>query len=71
MLRKNEAFIARVLAGLPSFAPNLRSSRRSCYNSFAEALKEDNPHFDELRFKIAANMGDNGEALVSNKIDEG
>ena len=71
MLRKNESLIARVIDGLPSFHPNLRAQRRSCYLAFREALKRENPHFDEFRFKMACNMGDNGERIIVNKADEG
>lgn len=71
LTREAYSLIARVLAEMPSFAPNLRAQRRSCYNSFVERLKQDNPRFDEFKFRLAANMGEHGELLATNKADEG
>jgi len=63
--------IASVIAGMPSHAPSLRAARRSCYLSFVEKLSADNPGFDAFRFKLACDMGNDGERLSNNKADEG
>lgn len=64
MLRKNEAFIARVIERMPTHAESLRAGRRACYNSFAAALRAENPKFDQIRFKIACDMGAYGERMT-------
>ena len=50
MTRKHFEFIAATIAAMPSHAPSLRSAKRSCALSFADALAKENPRFDRERF---------------------
>lgn len=69
MLNRNESFIAGVIATMPWHAASLRSGRRSCYNSFVAALRAENPHFNELSFRIASNMGEYGAPILPEECE--
>ena len=56
MRRKDYELIAGVIAGMPAFAPNLRTARDSCARAFAERLATDNPRFDRARFLRACGV---------------
>lgn len=47
------AFIAAVIAAMPSHAASLRAQKSSVANSFAEACARTNPRFDRRRFMKA------------------
>lgn len=52
------AFIASVIASLPTHAPTLRAQQRSTANAFADACEASNPRFDRSRFMRACGLED-------------
>lgn len=47
------AFIADVIRNMPSHAATLRTQKRSCALSFADACGRSNPRFNRARFLTA------------------
>lgn len=56
MQHRHFAFIASVIAEMPSHAPSLRSARQSAAGAFAQALVGSNPNFDRVRFLRACGI---------------
>jgi hypothetical protein len=52
MQHRHYSVIAAIIAEMPTFAPTLRTQKRSCALSFAEALAV-NPNFNRVRFMRA------------------
>lgn len=50
------AFIADVIASMPTHAATLRTQQRSCALSFADACARTNPRFDRARFLSACGV---------------
>jgi hypothetical protein len=50
------AFIAHVIAQMPSHAPSLRAQKDSIARSFADACTRSNAHFDRDRFMAACGI---------------
>ena len=47
------AFIAATIRAMPTHAETLRTQKRSCALSFADACARTNPRFDRRRFMLA------------------
>ena len=58
MQHRHFAFIANVIASLPTHAPSLRAQKSSIASAFAEALVGTNPNFDRARFFTAVGVDD-------------
>ena len=58
MQHRHMAFIANVIAELPTHAPSLRAHKASITSAFAEALAKTNPNFDRARFFNAVGVDD-------------
>src|SRR6266576_1250110 len=58
MQHRHFAFIANVIASLPTHAPSLRAQKSSIASAFAAALAETNPNFDRARFFTAVGVDD-------------
>ncbi len=58
MQHRHFAFIANVIASLPTHAPSLRAQKSSIASAFAEALVGTNPNFDRARFFTAVGIDD-------------
>lgn len=54
------AFIASVIAGMPTHAVSLRAQKRSTALAFADACANTNPRFDRGRFLRACNEDASG-----------
>ena len=50
------AFIASVIAGMPTHAASLRAQQRSTALAFADACAASNPRFDRARFMRACGL---------------
>lgn len=50
------AFIASVIEAMPDHAATLRTQKRSCALSFADACARTNPRFDRARFLRACGV---------------
>lgn len=56
MTKKAHEFIARVISDMPDHAASLRAQKASCAQSFADALKRENPAFKPVFFLKACNL---------------
>lgn len=56
MQHRHFAFIAAVIAAMPSHAASLRAQRQSCASAFADACAQSNPRFDRARFLKACGV---------------